>query len=300
MHHLATTDDARRAERSELEVEPLTGSIGAVVHGPDLTAPMDEGTVAAIRGALLQWRVVFLRDQHITPSQQVAFGRHFGDLTAAHPLQGGLDADHPEILVLDSRDYRLGVGDRGAGTSYNNRWHTDVTFSATPPLASILAAKEVPAVGGDTLWADLVAAYRTLAPGIRQLVDPLVAVHDAARTFDRFQDDGRERVAELVPVRHPVVRVHPETGERGVFVNPVFTSHIEGLSRAESEHVLALLYEHMTAPERVVRWRWRAGDVAFWDNRATSHYAAADYDGPRVMHRITIAGDRPRGIAPAT
>ena len=241
---------------------------------------------------------MFLRDQHITPSQQVAFGRRFGDLTAAHPLQGGLDDDHPEVLVLDSRDYRLGIGDRATGTSYNNRWHTDVTFSAHPPLASILAAKEVPAVGGDTLWADLVAAYRTLSPGVRELVDPLVAVHDAARTFDRFQDEGRERIATLVPVRHPVVRVHPESGERGLFVNPVFTSHIEGLSRVESEHLLALLYEHMAAPERVVRWRWRVGDVAFWDNRATSHYAAADYDGPRVMHRITVAGDRPVGIAP--
>ena len=299
MNPLATTHDVRRVARSGLVVEPLTGSIGAVLHGPDLTAPLDDATVAAVRAALVQWRVVFLRDQHISPSQQVAFGRRFGDLTAAHPLQGGLDADHPEVLVLDSRDYRLGIGDRGTGTSYNNRWHTDVTFSAQPPLASILSAKEVPAVGGDTLWADLVAAYRTLSPGIRDLLDPLVAVHDATRTFDRFQDDGRERVATLVPVRHPVVRVHPETEERGVFVNPVFTSHVEGVSRVESEHLLALLYEHTAAPERVVRWRWRAGDVAFWDNRATSHYAAADYDGPRVMHRITIAGDRPQGVVPA-
>ena len=277
-------------------VEPLTGSIGAVVHGVDLTAPLDPTVVADVRAALLQWRVLFLRDQHITPSQQVAFGRTFGELTPAHPLQGGLDDDHPEVLVLDSQDYRLGIGDRAAGTSYNNRWHTDVTFSARPPLASILAAKTIPERGGDTLWADLVAAYRTLAPGVRALVDPLVAVHDATRTFDRFQDAGnRDRVAAMEPVRHPVVRIHPETGERGLFVNPVFTSHIEGLSRLESERILELLYDHTTTPERVVRWRWRAGDVAVWDNRATSHYAAADYDGPRVMHRVTVAGDAPVG-----
>ena len=131
--------------------------------------------------------------------------------------------------MLDSRDYALGIGDRGNGTSYNNRWHTDVTFSARPPLASILAAKEIPAVGGDTLWADLVGAYRTLSAPVRRLVDPLVAVHDAARTFDRFRSEGgADRVATLAPVRHPVVRVHPETAERGLFVNPVFTSHIEG------------------------------------------------------------------------
>ncbi|MFT3851294.1 MAG: TauD/TfdA family dioxygenase [Ilumatobacteraceae bacterium] len=280
----------------DLAVEPLTGTIGAVVHGVDLAAPVELGTIEAVRAALLRWRVLFLRDQHVTPSQQVAFARWFGELTPAHPLQGGLDADHPEVLVLDSRDYRLGIGDRGEGTSYNNRWHTDVTFSERPPLASILAAKEIPERGGDTLWADLVAAYGALSPGFRRLVDPLVAVHDAARTFDRFRaEGGGQQVATMAPVRHPVVRLHPETGERGLFVNPVFTSHVEGLSRLESERLLDLLYDHITAPERVVRWRWRAGDVAIWDNRATSHYAAADYDGPRVMHRVTVAGDRPFG-----
>ena len=257
--------------------------------------------VADVRTALLRWRVVFVRDQHVTPGQQVAFGRAFGDLTPAHPLQGGLDAEHPEVLVLDSRDYRLGIGDRGDGTSYNNRWHTDVTFSAAPPMASILAAKEIPDRGGDTLWADLVAAYRTLSPGVRRLrrsAGRRPRRRPARSTASRRA--ARERVAALAPVRHPVVRVHPETGERGLFVNPVFTSHIEGLSRLESERILGLLYDHITAPERVVRWRWQAGDVAMWDNRATSHYAAADYDGPRLMHRITVAGDRPFGPLPPT
>jgi taurine dioxygenase len=296
-----TAQPADGPATSEVIVEPLTGSIGAELHGVDVRRPLADTAIADIRQALLRWRVVFLRDQHVSPGEFVAFGRCFGELTPAHPLQGGLDDDHPEILVLDSRDYALGIGDRGNGTSYNNRWHTDVTFSSNPPLASILAAKEIPPVGGDTLWADLVAAYESLSPPIRQLVDPLVAVHDASRTFDRFQDEAgsanRARLAALAPVRHPVVRVHPETDERGLFVNSVFTSHIEGLSRRESDAVLRLLYEHIATPEHVVRWRWRAGDIAFWDNRATSHYAAADYDGSRLMHRITLAGDRPFGVS---
>ena len=281
-----------------VDVEPLTTSIGAVVSGVDLQSSLSSSTAAAIRAALLRWRVIFLRDQHITPTQQVAFGRLFGELTPAHPLQGGLDDEHPEVLVLDSRDYPLGIGDRGRGTSYNNRWHTDVTFSSTPPMASILSAKEIPAQGGDTLWADLVGAYQSLSAPVQALADELVAVHHAAQTFDRFQDGdaNRSRLAALDPTRHPVVRVHPETGERGLFVNPTFTSHIEGLTRIESEHLLRLMYEHITMPEHVVRWRWRTGDVAMWDNRATAHYAAADYDAPRLMHRITVAGDRPAGV----
>lgn len=284
-----------------LDVEPLTGTLGAIVHGLDLGQPLDDEAVAGVRGALLRHRVLFFRDQHLTPTQQVAFGRRFGEPTPAHPLVGGLDADHPEVLVLDSRDYPLGVGERGRGTSYNNRWHTDVTFSERPPLGSILCAMEVPAQGGDTLWADLAAAYATLSPPVRRLLDGLHATHDTSQAFDRFRDDdpGGERrtaLARLAPVSHPVVRVHPETGERVLFVNSVFTRAIDGLSAAESRALLDFLFAHIAQPERTVRWRWRAGDVAFWDNRATAHYAAADYDdAPRLMHRITLAGDRPVG-----
>jgi len=285
-----------------LVVEPLTRSIGAIVHDVDLAAPLSDAAVADLRRLLLRWKVLFVRGQRLTATDQVRFGRYFGDLTPAHPLQGGLDAEHPEVLVLDSGDYALGVGDRDSATSYNNRWHTDVTFAAAPPSASVLVAKQLPSVGGDTLWADLVAAYASLSPGVRQLLDPLVAVHDARRTFDRFQSDdlNRRRVDALTPVRHPVVRVHPETGERALFVNPVFTSHIEELSRLESDRILALLYDHVALPEHVVRWRWRPDDVAIWDNRSTSHYAAADYRERRVMHRVTIAGDAPFGVAGQT
>ncbi len=282
-------------------VEPLTGTIGAVIHGADLTQQLTDAEVAAVRSALLGYRVVFFRDQHITPTQQVAFARNFGTLTAAHPLVGGLDDQHPEVLQLDSADYPLGVGSRGKGTSYNNRWHTDVTFSATPPAFAILAGKVIPHRGGDTLWADLVDAYATLSAPIQQLIDDLVAAHDASATFNRFRAEDptgeqRAKLANLAPVRHPVVRVHPETGERGLFVNDTFTAGIEGLEPAESDAILQLLYAHTVAPERTVRWHWRAGDVAFWDNRSTAHYAAADYTERRVMHRITIAGERPVGV----
>ena len=293
----------RRAagDTARLDVEPLTGTLGAIVRGVDLGRSLDDEAVTGIRRALLRHRVVFFRDQHLTPTQQVAFGRRFGEPTPAHPLVGGLDADHPEVLVLDSRDYPLGVGERGRGTSYNNRWHTDVTFSERPPLGSILCAREVPSQGGDTLWADLAAAYATLSPPVRRLLDGLRATHDSSQTFDRFRDDdpGGERrtaLARLAPVSHPVVRLHPETGERVLFVNSVFTRSIDGLSAAESRALLDFLFAHIAQPERTVRWRWRAGDVAFWDNRATAHYASADYDGaPRLMHRITLAGDRPVG-----
>ena len=285
-----------------LEVEPLTSTIGAVVHGVDLTRPLDRDHAAALRRSLLTWKVLFVRGQHLDPTSQVRVGRHFGELTPAHPLQGGIDAEHPEVLVLDSADYALGIGDRDGATSYNNRWHTDVTFSAAPPAVSILAAQVLPPFGGDTLWADLVAAYASLSPGVRDLLDTLTAVHDARRTFDRFQNDdaNRRRVDALAPVRHPVVRVHPDTGRPGLFVNPVFTSHIEGLSRLESDRLLSLLYDHTVLPEHVVRWRWATGDVAIWDNRSTSHYAAADYTGRRVMHRVTVAGDEPFGVAGPT
>lgn len=282
-------------------VEPLTGTLGAVIHGADLTRPLGAAEVAAVRSAVLGFRVVFFRDQHISPTQQVAFARNFGTLTAAHPLVGGLDLAHPEVLQLDSADYPLGVGSRGKGTSYNNRWHTDVTFSATPPAFAILAGKVIPPRGGDTLWADLVDAYATLSAPIQRLVDDLVATHDASATFNRFRAEDptgeqRAKLSNLAPVRHPVVRVHPETGERGLFVNDTFTATIEGLEPAESDAILQLLHTHTVAPERTVRWHWREGDVAFWDNRSTAHYAAADYTDRRILHRITIAGDRPFGV----
>ncbi len=262
---------------------------------------LSEAEVAAVRTALVGYRVIFFRGQEISPTHLVAFARRFGSLTPAHPLLGGLDDDHPEVLVLDSSDYPLGVGSRGNSTSYNDRWHTDVTFSERPPTATVLVAKQLPARGGDTLWCDLIGAYETLSDPIRGLLDQLVAIHDASATFSRFREDDpsgdqNKRLASLKSVRHPVVRVHPETGERGLFVNDTFTREIEGLQPNESQALLTMLNQHAVQPERVVRWRWQPGDVAFWDNRSTAHYATADYTDRRVMHRVTIAGDRPEGV----
>jgi len=210
-----------------------------------------------------------------------------GTLTPAHPLVGGLDEEHPEVLLLDSAAYTLGVGSKTDGTSYNNRWHTDVTFSEEPPMGSLLSARVLPAVGGDTLWADLGAAHDALSAPLRAMLAGMHASHDAAGAFPKG------RGGERAPVVHPVVREHPETKRRCLFVNPVFTKHIIGVSEAESKALLGLMYEIMIEPERVVRWNWQQGDLAFWDNRCTAHYAVADYSERRIMHRTTVAGEKP-------
>eukprot|EP00042_Codosiga_hollandica_P024030 m.98494 g.98494 ORF g.98494 m.98494 type:complete len:324 (-) comp51407_c0_seq1:80-1051(-) len=285
----------------DVHVEPLTGTLGAIVHGINLTQELTDEQIAFVRETLLQYKVIFFRDQHIQPKQQVAFARRFGVLTPAHPLVGGLSEDLPEVLVLDSTDYKLGVGSANKKTSYNNRWHTDVTFSPTPPAMTVLSAKKIPTRGGDTLWCDLEDAYQTLSAPLRSMLDSLIAVHSARSTFARYQTDDpdgtqNKRMASQDPVRHPVVRVHPETMRPGLFVNPTFTNNIEGFNPEESSAILQLLYQHSILPERVVRWHWRTGDIAMWDNRSTAHYASADYTEPRLMHRVTVAGSRPLGL----
>jgi taurine dioxygenase len=232
----------------------------------------------------------------VSRAEQVALARTLGEPTPAHPVVPG-DPDHPEILELD-----------GAKGGRNARWHTDVTFVATPPACSVLVADELPAYGGDTLWADTRSAYARLAPGLRALVDGLDAVHRIAplaywgEPFDTAlsRDDAEalyRQAAEVPPVLHPVVRVHPVTGRPSLFVNPGFTTHVPGWSRIESDGLLRLLYEHMTQPELTVRHRWRPGDVVLWDNRATMHYAVDDYGTvTRRMRRVTVRGDLPVGL----
>ena len=292
----ATTTTARSAERRELTLEPLGPSFGAVVHDLDLTE-LTDAQVAAVRAAFVEHKVLFFTGQDLTDADQVAFASRLGDLTAGHPV--ALSDGTTEIYRIDSSDPEF---------SFSDVWHTDVTFMTNPPAASILRAVTLPDTGGDTSWADSQLAYDSLSVPVRRLVDGLTAVHDGNREWGaylrRHADRGNEWdgavVTSLPPVEHPVVRVHPETGRKGLFVNPVFTSHIAGVSDAESRGILDLLYAHLTKPEHTIRHRWSPGDVGIWDNRATAHYANNDYSGKtRAMARVTLRGDRPYGPADA-
>jgi len=275
---------ATMATRSRIDIRPLTPAIGAELHGIDLGAPDIADHVPAIRAALLAHKVIFFRDQHITAEQHIEFARHFGDLEI-HPATPK-DQANQEIL-------RIAHGPDSRGTE--NAWHSDVTWRERPSLGSILRAIEVPAVGGDTLFVDMHLAFQTLSAEMQRFVRGLNAVHDIARVFaGRLGKTADDLRAKYPPQTHPVVRTHPETGAPTLFVNTAFTSHIEGLSAAESATLLAHLYATASNPEIQCRFRWQPGSIAFWDNRASQHFAASDYfPARRVMERVTIAGCKP-------
>jgi taurine dioxygenase len=274
-------------------VRPITGTFGAELSAAHLGDP---AAAEALAGLLHQHRLLVLRDQHLSPADQVAAARALGEPTPAHPVLPGLPG-YPEILEQD-----------GAAGGRNAMWHTDVTFVVAPPAASVLVADVMPHFGGDTMFADTRTAYERLAAPVREMVDRLDAVHritplaywgepfDSALSRDDAQqlfDDARS----VPPVIHPAVRVHPATGARNLFVNPGFTSHLVGVSRVESQHLLAMLYGHMTQPELVLRHRWQPGDVVVWDNRTTMHYAVDDYGTTaRTVRRVTVRGDVPVGV----
>ena len=281
-----------------LDVRPMSGYIGAEIRGVDLRGPLSPEIVAAIRAALLRWKVVFFRDQHVTQSQHVAFGRLFGTVTPAHPTLPAVFPDHPEILSLDNQA-TLYKKDEGAGL-IESRWHTDVTFVPNPPMGSILRGVVVPEYGGDTQWINLAIAYETLSEPIKEMIDGLHAVHHNQLPIARGELSTalREKFQSRdIRAVHPVVRVHPETGEKVLFVNPNFTSYIVELSRQEGRHILELLYEHVVNPAYSVRFRWQPDSIAFWDNRATMHRVPTDIPpgAHRAMQRITIAGEIPVG-----
>ncbi len=274
-----------------ISLEPVTPTIGAIVHGVDLSKELSDGAVREIRNALLKHEVLFFENQNPSPQQHRDFAARFGALHV-HPVYPQVEGT-PEILVLDNHP---------GNPTDNDNWHTDVTFIETPPMASILAARLLPPWGGDTIWSSMTAAYEALSAPFREFLATLEAVHDFTRSFppDRqvSRNAGEARYdkarREHPPVTHPVVRTHPETGKRGLFVNYGFTTHIKGLKRRESAALLKLLHEHIQQPEFLVRWRWKPGSIAFWDNRNTQHYAVNDYlPHRRVMHRATILGERP-------
>jgi alpha-ketoglutarate-dependent sulfate ester dioxygenase len=281
-------------------VKQVAGHIGAEIRGVDLSRPVSDAAVKEIRQALLKWKVVFFRDQQIGHAEQVAFTSRFGQVTYAHPLEDEPNSDHPEILAIDRRRYDRKDGRR---YTYESRWHTDVTAVVNPPAGSILRAVNVPELGGDTTWTNLVAAYEGLSAPLRALADGLKAEH-RFNARQRFKDADSNpyvrRVAANPQVSiHPVVRVHPETGERALFVSPGFTSHILDLSQRESEKILELFFEQITRPAYTVRFHWSPGDIAFWDNRATAHLGPQDLDHldlERVLYRTTLVGDIPVGV----
>lgn len=284
-----------------LDVRPLSGTIGAEIRGVDLRRDLDTPTVEALYTLLLRHKVIFFPGQHVNPEQHKAFAGLFGEVTPAHPVIPGLDGI-PEVFEIDyskSRELYATYGEVARRRGLD--WHTDVTFVERPPKGSILNAVVIPQAGGDTQWSNQVAAYEGLSPALQHFLDGLTAVHDGRAQFGQILDKregGGEWEGEafdaLVPVEHPVVITHPETGERALFVNPGFTSHIAQLDRAESDHLLAYLYRHSVRPEYTVRYHWRTGDLGFWDNRVTQHSVVGDFgDHHRVIQRVTLRGEKP-------
>jgi taurine dioxygenase len=283
---LATIDGVPAS--APLAVRPLTATIGGEVSGVDLSEPLDGGTVAAIRQALLDRYVLFFRDQHMAPADHLRFAQYFGSIKMGvaervGDLPGGLN-------VLDQ------VAPRDQGT---DTWHSDHFFAAEPPMATILRDVQLPGVGGDTCFMSLYAAYDALSPAMQRFLDPLTAVNTPERILARVQDfriyRGDVRKETPPPMVHPVVRVHPETGRKALWVCGNFTTRIVELDEPESDALLTMLFAHINSPEFQCRFRWEPGSVAFWDNRAVQHCGIPDYNERRVMHRTMIAGDRPVG-----
>lgn len=292
---MTTTLATRTPPSTTLRTRRLNTTFAAEVTGLDLREPLAEARRAELWGLLLEHKVLFFHDQQLDADSQVAFARQFGELTPSHPVMAPVDEEHPEIWQIDS-----------SGEIRNDIWHTDVTFVRRPPLGSVLRAISIPEVGGDTNWADLEAAYDSLTPEVRTLVDGLSAVHDGTRSFGpslakrRGQGNAWDgsTYAGLTQVEHPVVRVHPETGRKGLFVNTEFTLYIKDVSPYESRGILDILFAHISKPEHIVRHTWAEGDVVIWDNRITAHYANFDYGGfRRLMQRVTWKGDVPFGVA---
>lgn len=283
--------------KDSVTVRPIAGALGAEVSGVDLN-DLSEARVAVIRRALEEHMVLVFRGQRLDLAGQKAFTRRFGEICRVPFVEPTVE-DPDVIAVLKEADER-GIANFGGD------WHSDFSCLERPPMGAILHALEVPPFGGDTLWANMCLAYEALSDGMKRLLAPLRAIHTGrpygTKAALKVPNPSRSiRIARNDPAAdldtpHPIVRVQPETGRRALYVNPIYTSHIEGLTAAESRPLLSFLYRHATRPEFTCRHRWRAGDVAVWDNRVTLHYALNDYDGHRrLLHRTTIAGERPVG-----
>lgn len=272
------------------ELYHLSPVIGTEVLGIDLREALDDDVIHWLYSLLVERKVIFFRDQDISQAQHVAFARRFGELEV-HPFTTN-DQTHPEIIHLDN--------DRD-NPPYINIWHSDVTWRVEPSLGSILRAVEVPEVGGDTLFANMEAAYNTLDNSVKAQVDGLLAVHDNEAFLNGMRARGAREAEieakrkEFPPTTHPVIRTHPDSGNRSVYVNRAFTRTIQGMPEQDAAELLQKLYQTAWSPDVQCRFRWRKNSLAFWDNRAAQHFAAADYwPHTRRMERVTIIGDRPR------
>ena len=277
---------------SALQIAPISGALGAEISGVDLAGELSNETFSAIHQAFLDHQVIFFRDQYLTHEQHKDFARRFGTLNI-HPYVKGMDG-HPEIMQI--------IKEPSDKLNFGGGWHSDMSFLEEPALGSLLYAKQVPAYGGDTLWANQYLAYETLSDGMRNMLDGLKAVHTAKGEYSERGHSAQKRGAmdvktagdDVPSYEHPVVRTHPETGRKALYVNPAFTEKFVSMTRRESLPLLNFLFEHATQEGFTCRFRWSANALAFWDNRCAQHFALNDYQGHRRhMERVTVNGDRP-------
>ena len=277
---------------NSIEVRPIAGALGAEICGIDLSESLSDEQFDTVHRAFLDHQVIFFRDQALDPGSHKELGRRFGDLN----IHGYYEAlpGHPEILpVLKEPEATENIG---------GVWHSDVTYLPEPALGSILYALEVPPAGGDTMFASQYRAYESLSDGMKEMLEGLRAIHSSDLFTNKARRDAANatrttklaEIDETIESSHPVIRTHPETGRKCLFVNRPFTRRIDGWTAEESRPLLDYLYEQAARPEFTCRFRWRQGSIAFWDNRCTQHYALNDYQGyRRTMHRVTLEGDRP-------
>jgi len=277
---------AQAGARTELEIKPIAGALGAEIHGVDLSRELDADAMAEIRRIWLKYNVVFFRGQELTSAQYMAFARRLGK-PVEYPFVKGLEG-FPELTAVMKLEHEK--------VNFGGVWHADTTYLPNPPMATMLLAREVPPYGGDTLFANQYLAYETLSETMRSIVDELVAVNmsslaDVSKTReDRIASDGRPEAKKEYVSEHPAVKVHPETGRRALYVNVAHTARFRGMTDAESKPILEYLFQHQIRPEFTCRFVWQVGSIAFWDNRCTQHNPVNDYHGyKRVMHRITLA-----------
>lgn len=285
-----TATGSQTGDYRTITVAPIAGALGAEICGVDLSDDLDPVVVAEIRRAWLDYLVVFFRDQELDDDRFIAFARRIGE-PVEYPFVRGADR-HPEIIAVTKLPHEK--------VNFGGIWHSDTTYLAQPPMATMLVAREVPPVGGDTMFANQYLALESLSPGMQQLLGPLrahssSALADVSKTReDRIRDAGDPEAQRVFEELHPVVRTHPETGRKALYINVAHTSRFDGMTEEESRPLLHFLFQHQAKPEFTCRFRWEVGSLALWDNRCAHHNPVNDYHGHRrVMHRITLRGDTP-------